>query len=114
MTFEPDVLAAARSFGLDPALLQAVANAEGNIVLAVQRSLPSVTTREEALRVTARSAVHAMCDWITNAGSDRVERTQSFLAFWSSRWAPVGAANDPKNLNQNWARNVQQLWSASL
>ena len=45
-TIEPDVLVA-RGVGLDPALLQAVVNAEGDIVRAVQCSLPSVTTREE-------------------------------------------------------------------
>jgi len=42
MTFEPDVLAVARSFGLDPALLQAVANAEGNIVLNSKQTLDAV------------------------------------------------------------------------
>jgi hypothetical protein len=111
MTIERDVLAVARRFGLDPALLQAVANAEGDIVRAVQCSLPSVTTREDALCVTARSAVHAMCDWIKAAGQDRAERKQSFLAFWAGRWAPPGAENDPNNLNANWPMNVGRLWS---
>jgi hypothetical protein len=77
----------------------------------VQCSLPSVTTREDALCVTASSAVHAMCDWIKAGGP---ERKQSFVAFWAARWAPAGAKNDPSNLNANWARNVQQLWSARL
>ena len=57
LTIERDVRGIARRFGLDPALLQAVVNAEGDIVRAVRCSLPSVTTREEALCVTARSAV---------------------------------------------------------
>ena len=106
---DADVLAVARDFGLDPSLLQAVVNAEGNIVRAVQCSFPAVTTRAQALRITARSCVHAMVDWIKAGG---LERKQSFVAFWAARWAPAGAANDPKNLNINWARNVQQLWRA--
>ena len=106
---DPDVLAVARSIGLDAALLQAVVIAEGNIVRAVRCSLPSVTTREEALRVTARSAVHALCDWVTAGGS---ERKQSFVAFWAARWAPIGAKNDPNNMNANWPVTVGRLWSA--
>ena len=106
MTIQPDVLAVARRFGLDPALLQAVVNAEGDIVRAVQCSLPSVTTREEALSVTARSAVHAMCDWIKSDD----DRQQAFIVFWARRWAPGGAANDPKNLNQYWQSNVIRFW----
>jgi hypothetical protein len=47
---------------------------EENILRVVRRSLPSVTTRTEAVNVTARSVVHAMRDWIkvpvTNATSD--------------------------------------------
>ena len=107
MSIDPDVLVVARGFGLDPLLLQAVVNAEGDIVRAVQCSLPSVTTREVALQVAARSAVHAMCDWIK---VDR-SRRDAFVAFWAARWAPSGAANDPNNLNANWPANVGRLWS---
>ncbi len=106
MTIQPDVLAVARGFGLDPALLQAVVIAEGDIVRAVQCSIPLVTTREQALRVAARSAVHAMCDWIKSDD----DRQQAFIVFWAGRWAPIGAANDPKNLNAYWASNVVRLW----
>ena len=107
MRIEGDVNRIAKVFGVDPALLQAVVNAEGNIVKAVQCSIRSVSTRAEALQVTARSAVHAMCDWIKTGGE---ERKESFVAFWANRWAPVGASNDPAGLNANWARNVDRLW----
>jgi hypothetical protein len=30
-----------------------------------------------------------------------------FLAFLADQYAPIGAENDPKNLNSNWLRNVQ-------
>ena len=41
-----------------------------NIVRAVQCSIPTVVTRVQALRVTARSAAHAMCDWIKAGAKD--------------------------------------------
>jgi len=30
----------------------------------------------------------------------------SYLEFLSSRYAPIGASNDPNNLNRNWIKNV--------
>ena len=49
-----------------------------------------------------------MCDWITSGGQSR---RHEFIAYWSLRWAPIGAANDPTNLNANWPRNVEKLWT---
>ena len=105
MTIDPDVRAVAKDFGLDAALLQAVVKAEGNIVKAVQCSIPSVQTRDQALRITARSAVHAL--------SDYVKQTQrsAFVTYWAARWAPQGASNDPTNLNKNWPKNVLAFWN---
>lgn len=101
----PDVRAVAAHFGIDPHLLHAVCLAEGDLLKAVQCSLPSVTTREKALDVTARSAVHAAMDFIHARGLD-----EAYVHFWASRWAPVGASNDPTNLNGFWAGNVKRLW----
>ena len=33
-------------------------------------------------------------------------RQKSYLQFLSERYAPIGASNDPKGLNQNWLKNV--------
>lgn len=107
MTIDADVQAAAAQFGLDPHLIQAVVNAEGNILKAVQCSLPSVTTRAQALDVTCRSAVHAMSDYLK---ADPTRRGD-FIRFWGQRWAPVGATNDPSNLNANWTHNVSRGWN---
>ena len=30
-----------------------------------------------------------------------------FTEFFASRWAPIGVANDPTNLNANWLKNVR-------
>lgn len=107
MIIDPDVTDVARLFGLDPRLLQAAVAAEGGgqaIVRAVQCSLPNVKDRDEALRITARSAVHAMSDFL--AAHDGA----AFVRFWGARWAPVGAKNDPGALNQFWAKNVIAGW----
>lgn len=102
---DPDVRRIAKRFGVDAALIQAVVQAEGDIVKAVQCSYPEVTDRERALEITCRSAAHALSDWVKAHSRD------AFVAFWGARWAPVGAANDPHNLNTNWTRNVSKLWA---
>jgi len=107
VTLDADVLIIAKHFGVDPHLIQAVVRAEGNILKAVQCSIPSVTTRAEALQITCRSAIHALCDW-TKAGAQG--GPEGFVQFWAARWAPQGAANDPQGLNAHWPTNVTRLW----
>lgn len=107
MILDPDVAAAAKHFGLDPRLVQAVCKAEGNILKAVQCSIPSIHTREQALDVLCRSCVHAMSDFIQLSPTER----SNFVSFWAARWAPEGAANDPTSLNANWPVNVLKFWT---
>lgn len=104
---DPDVRRIARRFGLDPALIQAVVRAEGDIIKAVQCSFPKVTTLDEALDITCRSATHALSDYVKALDAD------GFVEFWGGRWAPKGAGNDPKALNAHWAPNVRRLWRQS-
>lgn len=85
-------------------LLQAVVLAEGNILKAVQCSEPSVQTEREALMILARSACHALADYVV------LTDPAGFVHFWAHRWAPVGAANDPRALNANWPHNVLAIW----
>lgn len=101
---DPDVAVYAKHWGLDPALIQAVVQAEGNIVKAVQCSVPTVETRAEALDVLCRSCAHALCDFAKR------DHAADFVQFWAQRWAPVGAGNDPTALNANWPVNVLALW----
>jgi hypothetical protein len=104
VTLDPDVRTIAAQFGVDATLIQAVVNAEGNIVKAVQCSIPAIRTREQALQVLCRSAVHAMSDYV------KAHCAAGFVDAWAHRWAPTGADNDPTNLNANWSGNVKQLW----
>lgn len=106
MTIDPDVGTVAKQWGLPATLLQAVVQAEGDLVRAVQCSIPSVTTRAEALEVLARSCTHRMAEFLV---VDR--RAAAFVTFFGSKWAPVGVANDPRGLNLNWAKNVLALWA---
>src|ERR1700740_3677276 len=111
MTIEPDVRAVAKDFGLTDRFVrfaQAVIIAEGggdHIIRAVQLSIPSVQTREEALRVLCRSIVHRICDYRVSTD----ERLVAFASYFRSFWAPLGADNDPTPLNANCAPNVVQL-----
>lgn len=108
------VAATARHFGLPPTLLQAIVDAEGGqdaIIRAVQCSLPQVTTLNKALEVTCRTVTHALSDYVLAAGAaPEGTMRDGFIAFLGARWAPRGAANDPTNLNANWARNVQSIY----
>jgi hypothetical protein len=105
MLIDADVKRIAKDFGVDAALIQAVVRAEGDILKAVQCSIPSIETREEALVVTCRSAAHALSDYV------KASSAPGFVAFWAARWAPQGASNDPGNKNANWPRNVLKLWT---
>ncbi len=109
MIIDPDVAAAAKHSGLDPLLVQAVVRAEGNILKAVQCSIPSVTTRAEALDVLCRSCVHALSDFVKLSQTEQ----SNFVSFWAHRWAPEGVSNDPTNLNQNWPVNVLKFWTGA-
>jgi hypothetical protein len=110
MVIDPTLRGICAQFGVDPQLIAAVQQAEGGpdaLIRAVQCSLPSVQTREKALDVACRSAVHAMDDFLRERGL-----RADFVAFWAARWAPDGAANDPTHINAHWSANVTQLWTA--
>lgn len=106
VSIDPDVRTIAAEFNLDPALVQAVVTAEGNIVRAVQCTYPDVTDRSHAIRITCRSIVHRLCQFA------KEQQPSAFVAYMAAAWAPVGAKNDPKGLNKNWPSNVLRLWTS--
>lgn len=104
---DPDVRGICETFASSEsftALVQAIVTAEGDIVAAVRKSIPSVATREEAIRVVCRSVVHRMADFVYQNGKT------TFIDYMRDKWAPLGAANDPHGLNAHWAPNVSSLW----
>lgn len=36
-------------------------------------------------------------------------KTNNYISFLGSRYAPVGAPDDPRNLNSNWVKNLKSL-----
>lgn len=104
---DPNVRRIATRFGIDPALIMAIVKAEGGttkIVKAVQCSVPSITTLDQALEITCRSAIHRMWEHVKEIDPD------GYISYLGSKWAPVGVKNDPKGLNKNWTKNVLKLW----
>jgi hypothetical protein len=83
-----------------PWMNQAVKRAEGNPrnfgVLSEQANSP-----EQANRILNNSIFNNFARWL-QAG-----QPTPFVDFMQQRWAPIGASNDPGNLNQNWAPNVR-------
>ena len=104
MTIDTDVAQVAAEFNLDPKLVQSVVRQEGNILRAVQCSEPTVATREEALRVLCRSLVHRLWEFAAQS-------PVAFVTYFGSKWAPVGVANDPTELNVHFVPNVTQFWT---
>lgn len=105
----------ARKWGTDPEWIAAVQKAEGGydaIISAVActypelKALPKDVAYEHAIDIVARSMAHAQADFIK--ANDYLA---AFIDFWAQRWAPVGAKNDPNNLNNNWPLNVKKFLS---
>ncbi len=61
----------------------------------ILKKYKNTTPRQACLNTIA----HARRDW--NGQGD-------FIEFLGSRYAPVGAKNDPTNLNKNWIKNVKR------
>lgn len=130
-------------FYLDPVtpLLQAWYIAEGGrpstFIKAIQCSIPSCVTLEEALArgaKTIRSRMIAYCEfctpggqplfvlvqrqerdpWTGEDGPRRIRFSDHFIEFLGARVAPLGAKNDPKNLNVNWIDNVKYHYAKLL
>jgi hypothetical protein len=86
---------------LRPILNPAVKIAEGNPnnfgVLSQRVSSPA-----HANQLLNESIVNNFVRWMA-AG-----KPGKFVDFMQQRWAPIGATNDPRNLNKNWAPNVRK------
>lgn len=86
---------------LVPQMTDAVKVAEGN---PRNHGVLSVHTAGsgDASRVLQNSVYNNFVRW------DQDGRPGKFIDYMQQRWAPIGVANDPKNLNVNWAGNVRK------
>ena len=70
-----------------------------------QCRIAALSIRNNTYRYVARFK-----EWPTDAQGGLSE---AFTKFMASRWSPVGATNDPTNLNANWPRNVWRAYQGS-
>jgi hypothetical protein len=102
--------------GIDPALLQALRRAENGGpgrefgVL----SVPAPTYDDQA-RVAAET-IRRNVERFEQRGGQALDPasgryTKEFIEFFSSRYAPVGASNDPSGLNRHHAGNLVRLYA---
>jgi len=72
-------------------------------------SVPAPTYGDQLL-VAARSFRHSEDRYEQQTGKGARDETghytEAFLRFFSARWAPIGAENDPDNLNSHHANNL--------
>ncbi len=128
------------SFFLDPfrALILAMVRAEGGqaaFVKAIQCSRPDVQDFGTALAIACKTVRNRVIDyqqreidpallvlschtsadpWTGESFPRRLAVSETFIRFLAARWAPVGVANDPTNLNINWAGNVIKIYREIL
>jgi hypothetical protein len=96
----------AKFFGLDVNFIRAMVKAEGGaeaFVKAVQCSVKTCKTLEKAIEIACRSVAHRAFEY---AVSPKLQKAGTFTEYLGSKWAPIGADNDPTGLNNNWVKNV--------
>jgi hypothetical protein len=80
---------------------------EHAFLVAVRISLPKTKDYKEARLVAANTIAHHLWDWMMQShGPEMGDHLPAFVVYLGSFWAPVGAANDPNDLNKNWVPNV--------
>ena len=128
------------AFFLDPfrPLLLAMIRAEGGqaaFIRAIQCSRPDVQDFGTALAIACKTIRNRVIDyqersigpplfvlsrhtrgdpWTGESFPRRIAVSETFIRFLAARWAPVGVANDPTNLNINWAGNVITIYREIL
>lgn len=82
----------------------AIHHAEGNDNYGILQHYTHTSYRQACIN----TVLHKHRDWV------KLGRPGSFIHYLASKYAPVGATNDPGNLNRNWERNVQELLFKSM
>lgn len=109
------ILREAQRTGVDPSLLVALRRAENG---RSGKEFGVVSVAADGLDAQARVAANTVRNTLARFerdGGTAVDRTtgrytEDFLRFFSSRYAPVGAANDPTDLNRHHAANLIALY----
>jgi len=86
-----------RDFGM---LLRAIHKAENGPTRQFGVIHPSANTLEKQARWCAATCWKNYQRWLAT------DQQKPYLVFLRDRYAPLGADNDPSNLNENWLKNV--------
>lgn len=130
---EPEVLTYAKTYDEDealkyytaPQLLEVLEAAEDNnlapqlfpILLSIGRAENGGSGKEFGILNDRADTYRKQAGWCAATIQKNFVRWQhrtdsddrNFIEFLGSRYCPVGAANDPTNLNKNWIKNVTIL-----
>lgn len=113
------ILWATHSFAVDPAYVAAIRRQENGRpgreygVLTIP-----APTYEDQLVACCRTLRNRLVEFRGNPlgvivaanGSKRISYSWPFNQWFGSRWAPLGAANDPRGLNAYWTENVFRFY----
>ncbi len=73
-----------------------------------------VESPDEANQILNQSVENNFWRWLQTSPDNIQLPAERFVDFMQQRWAPIGAENDPKNLNKNWAPNVRDALKTIL
>jgi len=112
------IFAACDGYGIDPTFVAAIRLSENGGpgrefgVLSI-----SAPTYDLQLDATCRTVVHRLTDYETKRGVPAIDPdgrySADFLDYFGGIWAPIGAGNDPRGLNQFWVANVRSAYDTS-
>lgn len=113
------VIPIALRWGVDPAFIMAIRKTEnggpGREFGVVSRPAPTwedqcnwacVAVKTHMVDMKFEGTLHLMPD-----GTHRYRYHPNWIAQFKQRWAPAGAANDPKGLNANWLKNIEYWYT---
>lgn len=117
----PTIIEVANNYGVDPLFVAAIRlqenGAEGREYGVLSESAP---TYDDQLRTTCVTVRNRILEY--NKDNDdlfvlgdggkvgRVEYSLFFIQQFGAKWAPLGARNDPNNLNKNWIPGVYKVY----
>jgi hypothetical protein len=103
----------AADVGIDARLLAAIRKAEmggpGREFGILSVPAPTYYAQASIAATTIRNNV-GRYEVMGDAAMVNGRYTDAFIAYLGSRYAPMGASNDPNGLNENWVRNVSAFY----
>lgn len=100
-----------KKWGLDPRLLVAIAGAETSLMKdpnAAPMSEHNAWGMGPGIQYPSwRAGIEATA---SNLAQNYLSEGRNTIEEISSKWAPIGASNDPAGVNSNWVSNVRSYW----